>query len=43
MAKMHNLESENESVSKEAFIWEKIRKFMQIMPKRFSDSLKQAR
>lgn len=43
MAEMHNLESENESVSKEAFIWEKTKKFMEIMPKRFSDSLKQVK
>ncbi|KYN39407.1 Ethanolamine kinase 1 [Trachymyrmex septentrionalis] len=43
MAEMHNLESENESISKDAFIWEKIKKFMQIIPKRFSDSLKQAK
>lgn len=43
MAEMHSLEFENESVSKEAFIWEKMKKFMQIMPKRFSDPLKQAK
>lgn len=43
MAEMHNLKSENESVSKEAFIWEKTKKFMQIMPKKFSDSVKQAK
>lgn len=43
MAEMHSLKFETESVSEEAFIWEKIKKFMQIMPKRFSDSLKQAK
>ncbi|XP_024892785.1 ethanolamine kinase 1-like [Temnothorax curvispinosus] len=43
MAEMHTLKFENESVSKEAFIWEKTKIFMQIMPKRFSDSLKQAK
>ncbi|XP_071561029.1 ethanolamine kinase 1-like isoform X1 [Temnothorax nylanderi] len=43
MAEMHTLKFENKSVSKEAFIWEKTKKFMQIMPKRFSDSLKQAK
>lgn len=41
MAEMHSLKSENES--KEAFIWEKTKKFMQIMPKKFSDPLKQAK
>ncbi|KAL0125429.1 hypothetical protein PUN28_004508 [Cardiocondyla obscurior] len=43
MAEMHDLKFENKSVLKEAFIWEKLKKFMQIMPKRFSDSLKQAK
>ncbi|XP_025992286.1 ethanolamine kinase 1 isoform X2 [Solenopsis invicta] len=43
MAEMHNLDSENEFIPKEAFIWEKTKKFMEIMPKRFSDSLKQAK
>lgn len=41
MAEMHCLQLENET--KEAFLWEKTKKFMQIMPKRFSDSLKQAK
>lgn len=43
MAEMHSLEPENGLESKKAFIWEKTKKFMQIMPKRFSDPLKQAK
>ncbi|XP_011647399.1 ethanolamine kinase 1 isoform X2 [Pogonomyrmex barbatus] len=43
MAEMHMIEFEHEAVSKEAFIWKKTKNFMQIMPKRFSDSLKQAK
>jgi len=41
MAEMHYLQLESET--KEAFLWEKTKKFMQIMPKRFFDSLKQAK
>lgn len=43
MAEMHSLEPENLLQSKKAFIWEKIKKFMQIMPKKFSDPIKQAK
>lgn len=43
MAEMHNLKFENESVSGEAFIWEKTKKFIQLIPKQFSDSLKQVK
>lgn len=41
LAKMHSLKIENECISKQAFIWEKTEKFMKIMPRKFSDSLKQ--
>lgn len=43
MAEMHSLESETGPESMKAFIWEKTKKFMQIMPKRFSAPLKQAK
>ncbi|XP_020280823.1 ethanolamine kinase 1 isoform X2 [Pseudomyrmex gracilis] len=43
MAQMHKLQLDNESAPREAFIWDKIKTFMQIMPKRFTDSLKQAK
>ncbi|KAL6428427.1 hypothetical protein ACFW04_008599 [Cataglyphis niger] len=43
MAEMHCLKPENGPEPKRAFIWEKTKKFMQIMPKRFSDPLKQAK
>ncbi|EGI58768.1 Ethanolamine kinase 1 [Acromyrmex echinatior] len=43
MAEMHNLKFENGFISEDAFIWEKTKKFMQIIPKRFSDSLKQTK
>jgi len=40
MAEMHSLKPENESALKEAFIWNTIKKFMQIMPRKFSNPLK---
>lgn len=43
MAQMHKLKPDSAEISKEAFIWDKIEKFMDIMPKKFSDDFKQAR
>ncbi|XP_014480308.1 PREDICTED: ethanolamine kinase 1 [Dinoponera quadriceps] len=41
LAEMHKVENEN--IPKEAFIWEKMEKYMEIMPRKFSDSLKQTK
>lgn len=43
MAQMHKLKPDDPEISKEAFIWNKLEKFMEIMPKGFSDDAKQAR
>lgn len=43
LAEMHSLKIEIETMSRQAFIWEKTEKFMEIMPKKFSDPLKQAK
>lgn len=43
LAEMHSLKIENENISKQVFIWQKTEKFMEIMPRKFSDSLKQAK
>ncbi|EZA50752.1 Ethanolamine kinase [Ooceraea biroi] len=42
MAEMHSLKLENEEpASREACIWNMLKKFLQLMPRRFSDPLKQ--
>lgn len=43
MAQMHKLKPEDVEISKEACIWNKLEKFMEIMPKKFLDDIKQAR
>ncbi|XP_076618895.1 ethanolamine kinase 1 isoform X2 [Colletes latitarsis] len=43
MAQMHKLKPNDAEIPKEACIWNKIEKFMEIMPKEFFDELKQAR
>ncbi|XP_061931991.1 ethanolamine kinase 1 [Apis cerana] len=43
MAQMHKLKPEDVEISKEACIWNKLEKFMEIMPKKFIDDIKQAR
>lgn len=43
MAQMHKLKPDSNDISKEACIWGKVEKFMEIMPKEFSDDSKQAR
>ncbi|EFN77226.1 Ethanolamine kinase 1 [Harpegnathos saltator] len=43
LAEMHSLKIENENISKQVCIWEKTKKFMEIMPRKFSDPLKQAK
>ena len=43
MAQMHKLKPDSDDISKEACIWGKVEKFMEIMPKEFSDDSKQAR
>lgn len=40
---MHKLKPEDVEISKEACIWNKLEKFMEIMPKKFLDDIKQAR
>lgn len=41
MAQMHQLEPNVEGIAKEPCIWNKTEQFMEIMPKEFSDSIKQ--
>lgn len=41
LAEMHSLKIDNKTMSKQAFIWGKAENFMEIMPRKFSDSLKQ--
>ncbi|XP_031836550.1 ethanolamine kinase 1 isoform X2 [Nomia melanderi] len=43
MAEMHKLKPDSDEISKEACIWNKLEKFMEIMPKQFSDVSKQTR
>ncbi|XP_012280009.1 ethanolamine kinase isoform X2 [Orussus abietinus] len=43
MAQMHRLTPNHPEMSKSPVIWNKTEKFMQIMPKKFSDPIKQAK
>lgn len=43
MAQMHKLKPDHAEIPKEACIWDKLEKFMAIMPKQFSDCTKQTR
>ncbi|XP_078046171.1 ethanolamine kinase 1 [Augochlora pura] len=43
MAQMHKLKPDSDEIPKEACIWSKLEKFMDIMPKQFSDDAKQTR
>ncbi|KZC09238.1 PREDICTED: ethanolamine kinase 1 [Dufourea novaeangliae] len=43
MAQMHKLKPDSDQIPKEACIWNKVEKFMKIMPKEFFDDSKQAR
>ncbi|XP_076249307.1 ethanolamine kinase 1 isoform X2 [Calliopsis andreniformis] len=43
MAQMHKLKPSHIDIPKEAFIWDKVEQFMEIMPKEFSNETKQTR
>lgn len=43
MAEMHTIELNQGEVCKEPIIWKKIEKFMEFMPKKFSNPCKQLR
>lgn len=43
MAQMHKLNPDNDETPKQACIWNKLEKFMEIMPKEFCDDTKQSR
>lgn len=40
---MHKLQVSDYDIPKEAFIWNKLERFMELIPKEFSDNFKQAR